>query len=175
MTGQPGEAPTQWGAWSHVLAGAGHAQRLLRSQPAGWFGSHPAGFCVALEAEYVRCWCSVAPMLDTTQRPDRRLLVQSGVAVAAALVLDAVVVLWALATLLSPSCGEDLAWLGTTLAAGVASIAALGDVLGVIWSWRRGRPLANYVWWHRGLLVVVAAALIAAIFTASQLPTGSCA
>jgi hypothetical protein len=114
-------------------------------------------------------------MLDTTLRPDRRLLVQSGVAVAAALVLDAVVVLWALATLLSPSCGEDLAWLGTTLAAGVASIAALADVLGVIWWWRRGRPLANHLWWHRGLLVVVAAALIAAIFTASQLPTGSCA
>jgi hypothetical protein len=114
-------------------------------------------------------------MLDTTLRPDRRLLVQSGVAVAAALVLDTLVVLWALVTLLSPSCGEDLAWLGTTLAAGVASIAALVDVLGVLWWWRRGTPLAHHLWWHRGLLLVVAAAVIAAILTASLLPTGSCA
>jgi hypothetical protein len=114
-------------------------------------------------------------MFDTTLRPDRRLLVQSGLAVAAALVLDAVVVLWALATLLSASCGDDLAWLGTTLAAGVASIAALADVLGVIWWWRRGKPLAHYLWWHRGLLLMVAAAMVAAILAASVLPTGSCA
>jgi hypothetical protein len=114
-------------------------------------------------------------MLDTTLRPDRRLLVESGVAVAAALLLDAVVVLWALATLLSPSCGEDLAWLGATLTAGVASIAALADVLAVIWLWHRGRPLSRRLWWHRGLLAVVAAAVVAAILAATLLPTGSCA
>jgi hypothetical protein len=107
-------------------------------------------------------------------RPDRGLLLLVGVAGVVAVGLDALAVLWALATLLSSSCGEDVAWLGLVAAGGTASAAAvLGGFHLVRW-WRCGRPPVHRRVLSWVLLLATAVSVPLAVVAIVWLPDGSC-
>ena len=61
------------------------------------------------------------------------------VAVLVAFSLDALVLVWALATVLSPSCGNDVAWATTSALAALATVVAVGGVVAAVVRWRRLR------------------------------------
>ena len=113
------------------------------------------------------------------------------VAVIVALGLDAAVVVWALATVLSPSCGNDVAWATASGLAAAATIVAAGGVVAALVRWRRLRAAgpagARVRWlgpeavivragatWPSLVLAAVMALALLAVVAAVNLPTGGC-
>jgi hypothetical protein len=113
------------------------------------------------------------------------------VAVVVALGLDAAVVVWAMASVLAPSCGNDVAWATAAALAVAATAVAAGGVVAALVRWCRLRAAgpdgARVRWlgpddviiragatWPSLLLAAVVMLGFLAVVSAMSLPTGTC-
>ena len=102
------------------------------------------------------------------------MLVAVVTVLAVAFALDAAVSAWGLVSVLSESCGQDVAWLVALCAAGVASLTAAVALAVVAQWWLTGRPPRRHETWRRGLVVVSAGCAAVAALAYLILPHGSC-
>ena len=107
-------------------------------------------------------------------RLDRRAMLVLVLTVVVALGLAAATVVVAVATVLTPSCGEDLAWVGLVVAAGIASVTAAVGSYGLVQGWRRPRPPRYHLLLTRGMLLALALSGALAVVAAFWLPDGGC-